>query len=166
MATEEPKAPKSVWPQFSLRGLLVLVAIVAGACAALVKANSFVSPCVALATLALLFGGVVGGVVCRGYRQAFWIGFAIFGLGYLYIVFRGPRFEFDLSNTANAYLYQLWMIVPKDDVPRTFNGQYFTTQSPELEHFVRVGHYLSALLFAYLGGLLARYFYSTRTREA
>jgi hypothetical protein len=67
--------------QFSLTSALGFVLVVALCCAALRSGSDlWVSACVTL-TVGGLFTSLVGIVYHRGCRQAFWVGFAIFGWG-------------------------------------------------------------------------------------
>ena len=65
--------------QFSLRHLLVAVAVVAVACTALLNANPWWVRGSWLVTIGLLFAAVLQAIFRRGERRAFWTGFAIAG---------------------------------------------------------------------------------------
>jgi hypothetical protein len=65
--------------------LLAVVAFIALACTALVWANGIWATTLFTAALGVLLFGVLALVLRRGVKQAFWIGFALFGWGYLWM---------------------------------------------------------------------------------
>lgn len=72
---------------YSTRGVLIAVMVIAAALGAL-RANSEIVTGLAMALYAgLLCLAVVGGLVCRGDRRVFWVGFAVFGWAYAIMVF-------------------------------------------------------------------------------
>ena len=73
--------------QFSLRALLGLVLFVAVGCAALVHANELVASAVYSVTLLVLFVAIVRGLFGADSGRVFWLGFAIFGWGYVWVAY-------------------------------------------------------------------------------
>ena len=72
--------------------------------------------------------------------------------------FRGPP-----SATSNSAA-----VSPFFNGPRPVNPQLAATLSRQQDYylyFMNIGEYLWTLLLAFLGGVLARYFYSTRAGE-
>jgi hypothetical protein len=69
--------------RFSLLTLFGFVAVVAVACAALVRPSPFWLMVVSSATLALLFYAVLAAVYGRSTKRAFWTGFAVVAWGYV-----------------------------------------------------------------------------------
>ena len=78
--------------QFSLVWLLGLVVAVAFACAALRSESAVWASLAFSLCLGVLFVGLLGVLFGTGERRAFWAGFAVFGWGYLFLVF-GPWFS-------------------------------------------------------------------------
>lgn len=76
-------------PRFTLRALLGLVSFVAVGCASLLRATPVVASIACGSTLLLLFATIPLCVYRTGERRAFWLGFALFGLGY-YVIACGP----------------------------------------------------------------------------
>jgi hypothetical protein len=72
-------------PTMSIRTMLVIVAFIALACVALVRANSVWASVMFSSALATLLFAVLAVIFRRGTKQAFWIGFALFGWGYLWM---------------------------------------------------------------------------------
>ena len=169
MATEEPKAPESVWPQFSLRTLLVGVAFVAVGCVALVKASEAWQTAIYTTTFSVLFIAMLGGLFHWGRTRAFWAGFAVIGWSYLLLVygfFGESENHYPRLGTTRALLYIHMQVSEKVSVMSPDPSAVMIRYRPPRVFFMNIGQYLWALLLAYLGGLLARYFYSTRTRES
>lgn len=143
MTTDPPKPSKTGRWQFSLRTLLIVVAFVAVTLAAIF--NVVVATLLLIPTFGLLLVSLVGAALCRGRRQAFWIGVAVMGWGYV---------------IASA-------------IPSPFIQIVGVLLSDMLEEFILIigtprhpyGSAVFTLWIALLGGLLARYFYSTRADE-
>jgi hypothetical protein len=72
-------------PTISIRMLLAIVAFIALACTALVWANGIWATTLFTAALGVLLFAVLALILRRGVKQAFWIGFAVFGWGYLWM---------------------------------------------------------------------------------
>jgi uncharacterized membrane protein YhfC len=68
-------------PTISIRMLLAVVAFIALACTALVWANGIWATTLFTVALGVLLFAVVAAILRRGVKQAFWIGFAVFGWG-------------------------------------------------------------------------------------
>jgi len=147
MTTDPPKEPKPGRWQFSLRTLLIAVACVAVALGAI--SNAVVAALLLIATFGVLLVSLVGAALCRGRRQAFWIGVAVMGWGCVIV----NAIPLPSTQIVGALLAE------------TLQGIRAMTGTPR--HFLsdRVDSALFTPLFAYLGGLLARYFYSTRVDE-
>lgn len=74
-------------PRLSIAGLLGSVVIAAVGFAALHNASPLWAGFVVLAAVALLALAVLGAVYRRGAKRAFWLGFDLFGAGYLFVAF-------------------------------------------------------------------------------
>ncbi len=172
----------SSW-QFSVFGLLVLVAFVSVACAAMVYASLWwASICLTCAVIAQLVA-VLAVVYRHGSARAFWVGFALLGWGYLLLTFApgldrhiGQRLvttkllAFLQPKLQRTPIYgnasELALYPGKDPLMTvTETGTYYAP-APQWDHFQQAGHSLMAILIGFLGGLLARYFYSTREPRA
>jgi len=142
MTTDPPKASKSGRWQFSLRTLFFIMTYVAIVCVAIVYSeSSSVIPAFSGAVFVAMFTVVAFTFQHKGARR--W-----FGLGFL------------LAGASSTVL--LPIIV----------GGVFRVARPssisDYPHFVElllVSCWSAALPIAFLGGLLARYFYSTRADE-
>ena len=147
--------------QFSLRAVLGLVLSVAVACAALLNATELVATAVFNVTLLVLFAAIVRGLFCPDPGRVFWLGFAVFGWGYLLVVHWHPEttlvMQYGLYESPLAtsqLLGFVYVALWPDALDRTALCWH-----PDPEDFMTVGHSLLALAFGLLGGLLARYFY-------
>lgn len=89
-------------PTISIRAMLCVVAFVGLACVALVRANSIWSTVMFTAALAVISLGVLAAILRRGTKQAYWIGFALFGWLYLWMAhWRGdPDVQFGPSTVS------------------------------------------------------------------
>jgi len=170
--------------RFTLRQLLGLVALVAVAVPALMHASlwwaaAWLSGCLLVLGIALL------GIVYRdGPRRAFWIGFALLGWGYTLTVY-GPVLDRQVGHrliTTKVPAYAQLQRGLDEPVssgpveialhPKYDNIVYWVTESgtmlvdpPQWDFFQQVGHSLFALLLAYVGGLVSRCFYATRSHH-
>lgn len=215
-------------PRFSIAGLMGLVVVVAVGVAALRSGSEDWAGIVLTLTLGLLGAAVLGAIYRTGPRRAFWVGFALFGWGYLALTYApwfgsevGPRLAttrgLDLLFarlhpqqpqaawvTGSVTPYQFYNASPNS--PATTLNQYlvagspagttttnatgsppgatwqaatpttggtwqaasqpagliFWASPPDPEPFRRIGHGLFALLAAWIGGRLARYFAAGR----
>src|SRR4051812_16850665 len=69
--------------RFSIAGLMVVVLICGVGVAALVNASEMWAGVMTCATLLLLQVAILGAAFRREKKRAFWVGFAVFGWGYL-----------------------------------------------------------------------------------
>lgn len=164
-------------PRFSIKGLMVVVILVAIGIAALRSASELWASFVLTLTFGLLATAGLGALFSRGERQVFWIGFAAFGWGYVLVCFctdvgqrmvtnpiidrfyaaHGPwkRVNFVIATPAAAGA------LPSQPVPV---ASVLAWESPQHQSFRRIGHSLFGLLAALLGGFVARYF-AARNQE-
>ncbi len=142
----------------SIAGLMSAVALSALAAAALRSA----SPAWACAMLLLVWGVLglaIAGALCRqGSERAWWIGFALFGCGYLVLAFWSDN-NFESWPTTTLIL---------------FLGSTFASTIPKSAWSVKgtapwtilqIAHCIWALLFAMLGGLLVRVAFGTSAAD-
>jgi hypothetical protein len=86
-------------PTISIRTLLAIVAFIALACTALVWANGIWATTLFTAALGVLLFATLAVILRRGVKQAFWIGFALFGWGYLWMA-HWPNGDYAFGLTA------------------------------------------------------------------
>lgn len=168
-------------PRISIRAIMALVIFMALGSAALRSASPLWASAIFTLTLGVLATAVLGALFSRPSRP-FWTRFALFGLGYLMLVF-GPWF----GDSVKPYLLSTKLIAmgspeefsvagflsgtvsspPAKPVPMkvAFNRIHvnqisgLSTQGSPVD-FERIGHSLFALLAALLGGVIARSFAS------
>ena len=166
---------------FSIKGLLAAVTMIAVGLVALLNASPMWDSIIVTLTLFLLLTALLS-LACRpGPRRAFWIGFAIFGWGYLTLV-DSPIVARDLTVRSilptNVALDMLHMALARIFDPssvermppdvRALRGpprQAFV-RLPNRPSFHRIGHCLWAWLLAVIGGFMARHFYLAQKQES
>jgi hypothetical protein len=77
--------------RFSLKTLLVLFTAIPVAIAGLLYANMVWGALFYTAAFIILLTGIVGAIVRQGEPRAFWIGFAVFGMGYFCVALAGEN---------------------------------------------------------------------------
>ncbi|MEX0710938.1 MAG: hypothetical protein WD278_01225 [Pirellulales bacterium] len=177
--------------KFSMLSLLGAVAFVALACAALLNASPLTESCAFSVTVAVFVTSTLVILVCRGRYQACAIGFTLFGLAYLTVVWKAEG-----SLVTGRILDAAHSAVPWPDVSATIeiperHGafgrsvlEYAREPVEDAAHqearrsvrmtlaevhgrtrqraFVAIGHYLCSAAFALVGGVLARWLYTKR----
>jgi predicted PurR-regulated permease PerM len=177
----------SAMVRMSIRQLLLFVAIIAIAIVSLNFANELWMTSIIGATMLVVVGAAIVGVVDRGPRQAYAAGFAITAV--LYLLFLGALFgrEFEqlygkLPTTwsltrlhkainRNVYFDNIGRVIP-NYVPADNSAGYGvggfaiqTREIPQSGHFMPIGHCWWAILLGCIGGLFARFIYARRVRE-
>jgi hypothetical protein len=149
--------------RFSIAGLMGAVLIAALGLVALRSASETWAGLTLLATCGVL-GLAVVGVVCRGAAErAWWLGFAIFGWGYIVLAFWSPANGANLPTmiALEATCTKIGMTVPtKPPAPRIGMSINKIRAAPGTTgdidpSFTEIGQCLWALVGAYLGGVLA-----------
>jgi WD40 repeat protein len=178
--------------RFSIASLLGLVLFVAVAFAALLRADGLWDSTVFSLTLGLLSASVLQAIHHTESRRAFWLGFAVFGWAYLgaslippvesrllttraldYLDLKVPR---SASNNPSIAVTSV-AFSPQGRTLYTSQGSTIrlwdvTTGRPlagprgTTENFLRIGHSLTALVLAFLGGHLSRSLHATGHRVA
>jgi hypothetical protein len=166
---------------FSLRTLLLAVAVVAIGLAGLTTRSVWWSSVMSTLTLASIAAAIIGTIVSRGQSRLFAIGFAIFVSLYLYAVFSKVFQPFAGTLLTTQLVATLWraLDVPQPESPSGARDQYIgyglvgSVELPEIglvsradtpewrdyshqvHSFFVVAHSLWAWLFGFLGALLA-----------
>jgi len=160
--------------QFSLRALLAAMGCVGVGVYALIFATEFWAVLAYTLCVVLFFAAVVLAVAGSGRTRLFWLGFALFGWGYL-IVLHSPIFHMAADQKKNwlvfyegpplpSRAFARWMYregLPRIHKPpvwdqsqrRTTNGSRFPTEM----NFCQVCHSEFALLFALVGGMIGKF---------
>lgn len=166
---------------FSIKGLLAAVTMIAVGLVALLNASPLWDSIIVSLTLLLLLTALLSFACRPSPRRAFWIGFAIFGWGYLILV-DSPIVARDLTVRSNlptnVVLDMLDMalarefdmssverIPPDVRVLRGAPRQKFA-RLPHRPSFHHIGHCLWAWLLALVGGFMARHFYLAQERKS
>jgi MFS family permease len=163
--------------RFSLSAMLLVIACFAVTCASLRFASGLLASIAFTSAVAALLFAVLGAVFRGGPERAFWIGFAVFGGGYLVFAF-APWFHGDTSPQAPMLLTSrlLALVHPPLQHPESPASGMSRGTNPSLaqstwrqvypagpmlvpawEHFAQVGHSLLTLLAALVGGAIARW---------
>jgi hypothetical protein len=149
--------------QISIAGLLGFVAVFALGLTALISASEFWVGAIFLLTIGLLLASALA-VVFRGRRAVGWVGAAVFGWGYfllgnisglgLYVT------ERQISDAATGWIFKqsnshpvhLGGLTPREEM---FYSEEVQRYYQRTENSGRIGHWLSVLLVAEIGALLA-----------
>jgi hypothetical protein len=171
----------------TIAGSMGLIALTAVGLASLRRPSYLTANAVFSLALVIHFAAIVAVLSLRGLARSFWMGFTACGWGYL-ILSVGPGSEsiaspYLLTTTILDIAYQHWFADPSR-IPPLLRGQqdnspviskwklwdwpynpqvnnklhnsafYIMTPDP----FMRIGHSLFSLAFAFTGGLLGRHF--------
>ena len=153
--------------KFSILGLLGIVAFVALGLGALFNANDVWTKLIFTASVLLLFTSVVGAVYSHGAARAFWLGFAVFGIGYFLLYWDAVAGRAQELITHDAVMLAYNYIPKPSDVtdPKlhpTVQGQRSTLH---YFNFRRIGHALWTVMFGFAGGVIARWFHRRRQKQ-
>jgi hypothetical protein len=165
--------------RFTISSLLGLVFFVAIAFAALRQADDLWDSVVFSLTLGILLASVLLAIHRSESRRAFWLGFALFGWAYLGASLIPPIEARLLTTRALAYLDSKvpghdpfvrfgftpdgTLAIDQSSTIRIWDaatGRPLTGPTGTSEHFLRIGHSLTALVLAFLGGHLSRSLYA------
>ncbi len=161
--------------KFSLRTLLAAAALLCVGAYVLVYATPVWAAIAYTLCVGLLLAAIVCACAATGQPRFFWLGFAVFGWGYL-VVLHSPIFSVQAADrnwqvhysgpplVTRAAIDWMWdKVLPVVHEPpqwdqsmtKTINGSRF----PNGFAFSQVGHTLSALIFAVVGGACGRFAY-------
>lgn len=143
--------------RFSIAGLMGVVVVAAVGLAALQNPTSAWAGAIFMITYGWLGVAIVGAIYRRGAARAWWLGFAVFGCGYLVMMSSSDgRLPFPATPTAEV-LGRLRTVFGH---PAAAMGPQAGTIMPTLYLYTQIGHALWALVIGLLGGLLAGVFRS------
>jgi hypothetical protein len=140
--------------QLSIAGLMVVVLAASVGLTALRLGTAPWAGATTLATMGALGLGVVGTVCRRGAERSWWLGFSIFGWGYMFLIFMGP-YSGLLRLPTSAVLEILRPTGPR-------NGLFFIGPSI-FDAYSQTGHSLFGLAAGALGGGLAVLLFGSRS---
>ncbi|HVC95245.1 MAG TPA: hypothetical protein VND64_16235 [Pirellulales bacterium] len=177
--------------RFSLSALLGMVLFAAFGTAAIRFASPLWAGLTMAVTVPLLFAAILGAQFRLGQARAFWTGMAVCGWGYLLLVL-APWFETGLGqHLPTTYLLTyanekrrvevteaslaLSLDLPASSAATSLlslgdrmtlsaaRNANLVSASPRVNLVLRTGHALFALLFGFIGGVTAKWFYLTRS---
>jgi hypothetical protein len=183
-ASAPATTPRPVRLRFTIAGLMALVLIVGVGFAGLRAASLLWASALFTLAVALLAAAIVGSLVCRGRSRMGWLGFAVFGWTYLLATFwlwperngvTAPPFLTKplldaLRPSSGTGAFMTYDTGPQGEMsmePLTIVGMgaagtgNMVTMNPfsgrvfNLHHYRRIGHTLAAILFGFVGALLA-----------
>lgn len=142
--------------RYSIGGLMGAVVVAAVGLAALRSHSEAWAGGMLLLTCGTLALAVVGAVARRGARRIGWLGFSLFGWGYLFLSGCGADYcSSMLPTTWPLEVLGGWLGVPGRPRGVGLTGCMLSGLDP---NFSQIGHCLWALVAASIGGLLARSF--------
>ena len=151
-------------PRWSIGGMMAVVVIAAVGLAALRSPSETWAGGMLLLTCGILALAVVGAVTGRGARRTGWLGFTLFGWGYLALSGCGEEHPSFASPTARLIeIVGGWFEIPLHPRPNPFCG-YMSDPSIDAR-YAQIGHCLWALVAASLGGLLAGVFFGSSASD-
>ncbi len=137
--------------RFTIGGLMAVVLVLAIGFAALRNANETWSGVMTLATYGALGVAILGIVFRKGAQRAWWLGFFVFGWGFLCVA---PHLSSWSTRRPPTLALLEWLRTKSGGQPGPPNSF-----APEAFLFSNIAHCLWALLAAILGGMLARAFF-------
>jgi hypothetical protein len=150
--------------RFSIAGLMAVVVAMALGFAALRTASATTLGITLLATRAILGIAIIGAICRRGAERAFWLGFAVCGWIYIRCSLEPYPPWPELPTQALLEALGRVMGIPIDNIPTLGAGP--SRDDPLKRSFLKIGHCLWALLFAGLGGSLARFLFGTAAGQS
>jgi hypothetical protein len=134
--------------RFSIAGLMFAVAMSALLVAALRSASAAWAGAMLMLSCGVLGLAIVGALCRRGSERVWWLGFAVFGCGYLVLAFWSEH-NFENLPTVSAIF-----VIGSKYFSNTQQGAWMTGASLHWS-FTQIVHCLWAILAAILGGALA-----------
>ena len=143
-------------PRFSIAGLMTIVLVAAVGLAALRSPSPAWAGTLFMVTCGVFGLAIVGAIYRVGVARAWWLGFCVFGLGYLAVVgFTRSEYLFPQMPTSHLLIALRPMLGHPVEL---VTGGRSPNALRALHLYMQIGHALWALLAALLGGTLARIF--------
>jgi hypothetical protein len=171
-------------PQFTIAGLILVIVIAAIGLAAVRSGSPAWAGAMLSITFFAMISSLLGVALCRGQRRVYWLGFAVLGWSYLFLMYapwlHGNAGRFLLAPNLFEYLDEVlhpepaagggMQSVPVELLGATatgggFGGNVASSSVQDFSAFVRIGMAMEALLWAFLGGWAACHFASGRDNE-
>lgn len=136
--------------RFSLASFMAAVTFIAMGLAALRYPSAFVASAILTFTVGVLLCSTLAALVRHGTRRNFWIGIALFGWVYLFVVRSEPYGN-------NPY----WTYLPTTELLSRFIRYGWMTDNNTGSYSVfqqgQIAHFLLTLVVAFVGGVLAKW---------
>jgi hypothetical protein len=143
--------------RFTIGGLMAVVLVLAIGLAALRNPSVLWVGTIFLATRVILALAIIGVVLRKHTERAWWLGFAVFGCGYLILLTPGPiTMRSTQSPTTHLLAFLRPILGP--------SGELLAQPNPGVRltlGYIEIGHDLFALLSALLGALLVRVIFAS-----
>jgi hypothetical protein len=168
-------------PHFSIRFLLLTVLLFGVAIAALTHPSELWDSLLFSGYLAILHVAIVGMILCRGCLRAFWIASSVFGWGYL-ILSSGPWISQPIrprliSESILVSLYPRLISLPPGvdltnsgilvgDMNKLNSVDVFNSSQAQFRQFKDIGHLLTGLILALVGGYVSWFLVSRKDRSS
>lgn len=141
--------------RFTISGLMVTVVAVSVALAALRASSATWASVTFLMACGVLSLGVVGAACGRASDRAWWLGFSLFGWGFMALVFWNENpLKFPAPPTTSLMWALRFRIVGYSNPRRGFVGFGYAN-----DYLIQIGHCFWSLAAGALGGVLARVFF-------
>ena len=143
---------------------MAIVAVIAISLTALRHANPIWLAVIHSSVLLVLFVSLLGALFSADSQRAFWTGFAIFGWGYLMLIYGWPSVShFGVVTTTILESVQPDVDSGLAQSTGPSNGlSILSFAKSSRVRFEQIGHSSFAICFACFGGLVAHRFYATR----
>jgi hypothetical protein len=161
--------------RFSIRYALAIITLLAVALASLLRAGPVSSSLWITFSLGALLTSIVLSCIEVGRRRAFWLGFAIFGIGYWSVLLlpllfsnssNGNWRQFGSNGLATTFLLDTFYarvvaVFGYTKIERSSSGTYFLPWD-----YMRIGHSFFAIVFGIVGGAVASITHARRYPES
>jgi hypothetical protein len=144
--------------RFRISTLLILIIVLSVSFAALRESSDIWDSGVFTLALGALLVSILLAIHRTEMRQAFWLGFALFGAAHMAMSLVPPIESRLITTKALAFLES-----KVSDRPIVISGRVWDSWSSNrrtTENFIRIGHSLFALIIAFMGGRLSGYLYA------
>jgi hypothetical protein len=136
--------------RFSLKTLLFVLTLLILSLAAILYPNRIIGACFTTVAIAVIMFGASAAKIHGGAARAYWVGFTVFGGGYLFFAtFSGGTIGSMLVTTELLTELHRW---------RRQAG-WATYEGAGYQVTLHVGHSILTILFAVIGGAIANWLY-------